>query len=105
VPYVADLNTTKEIITRAVTKTIGVRTSPAPYVWIRETTESWLLFRCSYTIDDYSQQYKIGSSVITAAVDALKEAGLAAAANRIQLVPEPESRVSPSVAQASPKFS
>jgi small-conductance mechanosensitive channel len=86
IPYAADLNTTKEIIARAVSKIDGVRTSPAPIVWIRETTESWLVFRCSYTIDDYSLQFKVGSNVITAVVDALKESGFAAAANRVQLV-------------------
>jgi small-conductance mechanosensitive channel len=96
VPYVADLDTTKEVIARAVAKVEGVRTNPTPYVWIRESTESWLVFRCSYTIDDYSQQYRVGSNVITAAVNALKEAGFAAAANRIQLVAENGSSPRPS---------
>ncbi len=86
IPYAADLNTTKEIIGRAVAKIEGVRTTPAPIVWIRETTESWLVFRCSYTIDDYAHQFKVGSNVITAVVEALKESGFAAAANRVQLV-------------------
>lgn len=86
IPYAADLGTTKEIIARAVAKVDGVRTSPAPIIWIRETTESWLVFRCSYTIDDYSDQFRVGSNVITAVVEALKEAGLATAANRIELV-------------------
>lgn len=88
VPYAADLGTTKEIIGRAVGKVDGVRTSPAPIIWIRETTESWLVFRCSYTIDDYSDQFRVGSNVITAVVEAMKDAGLATAANRIQLVAE-----------------
>lgn len=88
IPYAADLNTTKEIIARAVAKVDGVRTTPAPVVWIRETTESWLVFRCSYTIDDYANQFKIGSNVITAVVDVLKESGFPGAANRVQLVSE-----------------
>ncbi|MBS1963764.1 MAG: mechanosensitive ion channel family protein [Bdellovibrionales bacterium] len=89
IPYAADLNTTKEIIARAVAQVDGVRTNPSPIVWIRETTESWLVFRCSYTIDDYSHQFRVGSNVITAVVEALKQSGFAAAANRIQLVAEP----------------
>jgi len=88
IPYVVDLETTKELIARAVAKVEGVRTTPTPYVWIRETTESWMVFRCSYTIDDYAGQYRIGSNVITAAVNALKEAGFTWAANRVQLVGE-----------------
>ena len=88
IPYVVDLETTKELIARAVAKVEGVHTTPTPYVWIRETTESWMVFRCSYTIDDYAGQYRIGSNVITAAVNALKEAGFTWAANRVQLVGE-----------------
>jgi small-conductance mechanosensitive channel len=86
ISYGVDIGTTKELLGRAIAKVEGVRTNPAPVAWIRETTESWLLFRCSYTIDDYAQQFQIGSRVITAVVEALKESGFAAAANRIQIV-------------------
>jgi small-conductance mechanosensitive channel len=86
IPYVSDLATIKEVMVRAAATIPQVRTTPAPYVWVRETTESWLVFRCSYTIDDYALQYKIGSNVIIAIVDALRVAGFASAANRIQLV-------------------
>lgn len=86
VPYTADLASVKELISRAVTEVDAVRKTPSPVIWIRETTESWIVFRCSYTIDDYSEQYRVGSNVITAVVEALKKSGHAAAAQRVQIV-------------------
>jgi small-conductance mechanosensitive channel len=97
IPYAADLATTKEILSRAVANVDGVRSNPAPVIWIRETTESWLVFRCSYTIDDYADQFKIGSNVIAAVVEQLKESGLPSAANRIQLVADPGAANTPGV--------
>lgn len=97
VPYTADLNEVKEIITQAVSNVEGVRKLPAPFIWIRETTESWIVFRCSYTIDEYPQQYRVGSDVITAVVEALKTNGYASAAQRVQIVAD--SGISPSVKQ------
>jgi small-conductance mechanosensitive channel len=88
VPYAADLKTTREILTRAVSMAEGVRTTPPPLVFIRDTTESWVVFRCVYAIDDYARQFTIGSNVISAVVDSLKEAGFPGAANRVQLVSE-----------------
>ncbi len=89
IPYTADLADVKKVIARAVANVDGVRTSPPPFIWIRETTESWVLFRCSYTIDDYSHQFRIGSNVITAVVEELKKSGYANAAQRVQLVADP----------------
>jgi len=88
IPYTADINTTTDLIRNAVTRVEGVRELPEPIVLIRETTESWLVFRCSYTIDDYAGQFRIGSDVMAAVVETLKESGVPGVANRIQLVAE-----------------
>lgn len=98
-PYTADISTVKDILKDAISGAEGVRKTPQPYVWIRETTESWLVFRCSYTIDDYPLQYRVGSNVITAVVEGLKKNGYATAAQRVQIVQENSRDLAASVAQ------
>lgn len=100
VPYTSDLATVKGLIATAVAKVDGVRKAPAPVVWIRETTESWLVFRCSYTIDDYPRQFGIGSSVISEVVEALKKNGHASAAQRVQIVADSGSHLANSVSHS-----
>lgn len=87
-PYTADISSVKDILKEALSGAEGVRKTPQPYVWIRECTESWLVFRCSYTIDDYPLQFRVGSNVIIAVVEGLKRHGLTTAAQRVQIVQE-----------------
>ncbi|MBC7384868.1 MAG: mechanosensitive ion channel family protein [Cryobacterium sp.] len=87
-PYTADLAEMKAVLLGALQSAEGVRAVPTPYVWIRETTESWLVFRCSYTIDEYPRQFRIGSNVIAAVIEAMKKNGFASAAQKIQIVPD-----------------
>jgi len=98
-PHTVDVAAVKQLIADAVTRVEGVRSTPAPVVFIRETTESWLLFRTSYTINYYPDQYRVGSGVITAVVDALKKSGYTAAAQRVQIVADSGSFSGPSVGQ------
>lgn len=93
IPYHADLEKIKSVIFEAVKKVEGVRASPQPVVWIRETTESWLVFRCSYTIDEYPRQFRIGSDVIIHGVEALKKAGFGATAQRVEIVPDMKGQI------------
>jgi small-conductance mechanosensitive channel len=88
-PYTIDIAHTKALLEEALANVDGVRKVPSPVVWIRETTESWLLFRCSYTIDDYAAQWRVGSAVIAAVVETLKAAGLSSAAQRVEIVSDP----------------
>lgn len=96
IPYTADLNLAKEVIAGSIRNVEGVRRTPAPVAWIAETSESWLVFRCSYAIDQYIAQFQIGSNVISAVVEGLREAGFTAAANRVQVVAD-EGAPSPSL--------
>lgn len=86
IPHTVDIPTIRQIMAEAMTTVSGVRTTPSPVVFIRESTESWLVFRCSYTVDDYAAQYRVGSDVVTAVVSALKKNGYGSAAQRVQIV-------------------
>jgi small-conductance mechanosensitive channel len=88
IPYTADISSTRELLTRAVSQAQGVRKSPEPLVLVSEANESWLVFRCSYTIDDYGMQWRTSNHVITAVVEELKSSGLGIAAQRLQIVKE-----------------
>jgi small-conductance mechanosensitive channel len=88
IPYTVDIAHMREILSEAVSGAEGVRKTPRPFIWIRETTESWLVFRCSYAIDDYPLQFRVGSNVITAVINALKENGYSTAAQRVHIVDE-----------------
>lgn len=89
IPHSVDIADVKQILSEAVAKVAGVRTAPSPMVLIRESTESWLVFRCSYAIDFYPDQFRVGSDVITAVTTALKQGGYSTAAQRVQLIAEP----------------
>ena len=86
IPYTADVSGVTSALKAAIARIDGVRKSPEPWVWVRESTESGLIVRCSYTIDDYGSQWKVGSLVITAVMDALKKAGTGIAAQRIEIL-------------------
>jgi small-conductance mechanosensitive channel len=87
-PYTTDIEGMKKLISDAASTVEGVRKTPGTFVWIRETTESWLVFRCSYTIDDYPSQFRIGSEVIAAVIGALRKSGFTGAAQRVEIIAE-----------------
>lgn len=87
-PYSADIASAKKVLLDAVLTADGVRKNPEPLVLITEATESWLLFRCSYSIDDYGQQWRVATNVFSSVVDRLKASGHSVAAQRIQIVKE-----------------
>jgi len=86
IPYSADITQVTSALKAAVARVDGVRKSPEPWIWVRESTDAGLIVRCSYTVDDYGSQWKVGSSVITAVMDALKKSGTSIAAQRVQIL-------------------
>jgi len=86
IPHSADISAVKQILGEALAGVTGVRTTPSPIVLVRESTDSLPVFRFSYTCDDFSTQYRVGSDVVTAVVSALKKNGYGSAAQRVQIV-------------------
>jgi hypothetical protein len=51
-----------------------------------ETTESWIVFKLIYYIDDYGRQYIIGDEVLEKTLTALEKAKIPIAPTRIEVV-------------------
>ena len=88
IPFQTDLLELRTLLKTAALTVHGVRAFPPPVILFPETSESWILTRCAYTIDDYGKQWTIGTDVNAAVITALKDAGLSIAAQRIQLIKE-----------------
>jgi small-conductance mechanosensitive channel len=88
IPFNVEIPVLRKVLKDAVLSVPAIRRYPEPLILFPETTESWILVRCSYTIDDYGKQWAIGTEVNSAVIQALQKSGLAIAAQRIQLVSE-----------------
>ncbi len=97
-PLGPNLEDIRLLLKEALFEISAIRQDPAPFVTIPETNESWALFRCSYTIDDYGKQWIIGTEVSAEIIRKLYESGHSIAAQRIQVIrennPISEARVS-----------
>lgn len=63
----------------------GIRREPTPIVLIMESTESWLVMKLIYFIEDFGTQFITGDHVISQVMERLHEAGLQVAAPRLEL--------------------
>lgn len=86
IPFQHDFFEIQTILKTALLNVPSILKYPEPAVLIPETTESWILVRCSYCIEDYGKQWRIGTDVNAAMIKALRDSGLSIAAQRIQLV-------------------
>ena len=86
IPYGNNISQVKEVLMSALQNVKGVRQDPKPMILVPESTESWLVFRCSYCIDDYGHQWKIATDVTSSVIESLDKAGMQVAAQRIQVI-------------------
>lgn len=75
----------KAILFKSLAQVEGIRTFPRPLVHIRETTESWALYRLIYFISDFGAQFTIGDAVNQAVLENLKAEGIELAKPKIDL--------------------
>ena len=86
-PFRADLLELRRTIREAMESVPTVRRSPEPLVNLVEVTESWVVARCAFAIDDYGKQWAIGTDVITAICKALDARDFPFPAARYELIP------------------
>lgn len=88
VAYGTDLKAVKEVMI-AVTEGIkGIRKVPEATVYAIESTESWIVLRLVYYLDDYGKQWSIGDTVISRCVENLCKQGIALAPQRLLVMQE-----------------
>jgi len=86
VGYDTPVERVKTALLQAAAQVSGVRHDPSPLVLITENTESWLLYKLIYYVDDFGAQYVIGDRVIAQALKSLEESKVKVATQKIQLV-------------------
>ena len=85
IPFGQSREKVKEALLAAAAQVPSVRRLPAPLVLMTETTESWIVFKLIYYIDDYGRQFIIGDEVIARSLTALEMAGIPIAPHRVEL--------------------
>lgn len=88
IPFGTPPEKVKQVLLAATAQVPAVRRIPAPLALMFETTESWILFKLIYYIDDYGRQFIIGDEVVAKCLEALANANIRIAANRIDITRE-----------------
>ena len=71
-----DTKLAKQCISEALIEVPEVLKTPEPFIFIPETSESWIEIRAAYYIQNYGAQYSIGDKVVEAVLEKIKGAGL-----------------------------
>lgn len=87
-PYGVDIEKVKGILVGAIKPMEAVN---APLVILTEMTDSWVIFKLLYLIQDYGAQFLIGDDVISRCLTALQREKIALAQNRVLILKDNES--------------
>lgn len=80
-----DADKAKPLLEKAALETSGVRTEPGPFAYIQEVTESWVLVKLIYFIDNFGKQFSIGDNVIHNCLQKTTENRISMAQNRLTI--------------------
>lgn len=86
--YSVDSEKVKHLLLESLRALPNVRQTPAPGVYISESTDSWLNFRLYYFIDNYGSQFGIGDQVLDSALSTLQKNGIQTASQRMTVTLE-----------------
>ena len=95
-PYGSSVPRVKELLIQSLDSVPSLRKSPQPIVLVSETTESWILFKLIYFIDNYGSHFLIADQVNCAVLETLKRNGIRIAMSRLMVT-----RVEPTAAQSA----
>jgi small-conductance mechanosensitive channel len=85
VPYGSDIELAKSVLERAVVEISEVRGLPTPFAYIQETTESWIVIKVIYFIDNFGGQFTIGDKVLRKGIEALHAHGIELARTVVEI--------------------
>jgi small-conductance mechanosensitive channel len=74
ISYGENIDVVKTILKECVHKIPAIKKNPQPIVIVTEMTESWILVKLVYYIDNFGSQYVIGDEVINTCLKALDAA-------------------------------
>ena len=81
----APIEKAKELLEGACNGIQEVRSLPAPFAYIIETTESWISVKLIYFIDSYGAQFVVGDKVLLKGIEALTENGIDLAQTQLRV--------------------
>lgn len=84
-PMTVDIQLGKQCLLESIKEVRTVRAWPEPVVLITETSESWIVFKLYYYIDNFGSQTTIGDHVYDAAIRYLRVNDISLASNRMDV--------------------
>lgn len=84
-PFGSDIDRAKELIERAVVEISDIRGLPAPFAYVQDTSESSIVIKVIYFIDNFGGQFTIGDKVMRKGIDALRANGIELARNVVEI--------------------
>lgn len=84
----SDLEMVKNILMNCLMSGDHVLQSPEPRVLVIDTTDSWILVKCFYSISDFGIQYRISDQLICQILKSLKENNISLA-NQVYKINQP----------------
>ncbi len=84
-PYHADSQLAKKVLVDSLSEVKSVRSWPEPVALMSEMSESWVVYKLVYYIENFGSQYSIGDQVVESALNALHAHHLETAPSRLAL--------------------
>src|SRR6185312_8574196 len=88
-PMTIDIRLAKQCLLESIKEVRTVRAWPEPVVLITETSESWIVFKLYYYIDNFGSQTTIGDHVYDAAIRYLRANNISLAGSRMEVIHSP----------------
>lgn len=79
----SDAEKAKPLLEKCAAASNGVRLDPSPFAYIQEISESWVLVKLIYFIDNFGKQFSIGDHVIHNSLQKLTENHIEMAPNKL----------------------
>lgn len=86
IPYAVNIEKAIQVFNHALSEVEGIRKNPKPLTLVFESTESWVLVKVIYYIDDYGKYATVGDRVIRKCLYHLHKEGVPVAAPQLELV-------------------
>jgi small-conductance mechanosensitive channel len=83
IPYGTDIDMARKILIDCATSVHGVRHFPSPVAMISEASDSWILLKLVFYIDNYGLQYLLFDEVVSKALKELGKAHIEIAQQRL----------------------
>jgi small-conductance mechanosensitive channel len=89
ISYGENIDAVKNLLKTCVQNVPAIKNNPSPIVLVTEMSDSWLIIKLIYFIDNYGSQFTIGDEVINVCLKALAQANIKIATPILELKKTP----------------